>query len=265
MPFRENGFLNEEIFQTKNQIVAEHLPLFQLVYSLNKLAYKARDIINVHRNSPREIMFVCLLIRIHEGIEASAILLSLGLLNDAKVVLRSLVETYFHLKLVWKDDDYIFEYVKYSEYKNEKKIVKEINARSPLFQEHLEGLSSDEVHRHARAKDDLKQYYITIDKLAEKAGMKYWYDSIYYILSDIVHASSRAMECYLDLKDDKEFCGFVCGPRATGDFGMVVHLAADLLGHTLDSANKFFQLKLDPELNELASRSKTLAVELMAG
>ena len=111
MDFNEKGFLGTAIDEFSKSVQIQYAKFFQLSHQINELAHATKFELQVHNRDPQEYLAATLFLRLLNGFEATVILGAKGLLFEAKVVLRSVIETLFILKLLCKEETFALEYL----------------------------------------------------------------------------------------------------------------------------------------------------------
>jgi hypothetical protein len=111
MDFNEKGFLGTAIDEFSKSVQIQYARFFQLSHQINELAHATKFELQVHNLDPQEYLAATLFLRLLNGFEATVILGTKGLLFEAKVVLRSVIETLFILKLLCKEEAFALEYL----------------------------------------------------------------------------------------------------------------------------------------------------------
>ncbi len=112
MSFEKEGFLGQEAEQYKSKIINDNQELFNLCFELNTLAHGSKYDLQIHNQEAQEMILGCLLIRLLNNFQGIAMLSNYGLVIEAKILLRSMLETLFILKICCEDKDFINKYIK---------------------------------------------------------------------------------------------------------------------------------------------------------
>ena len=104
MDFNEKGLLGTAIDAFSKSVQLQYARFFELSYQIDELAHATKFELQVHNRDPQEYLAATLFLRLLSGFEATVILGTKGLLFEAKVVLRSVIETLFILKLLCQEE-----------------------------------------------------------------------------------------------------------------------------------------------------------------
>jgi len=106
MPVDENGFLGAEILHWIKKHRNENQAWFDLCLKLNRLCHTILPTFQIDNNNGQEVICATLFIRALGFYQAAIILAERGLINEAKVILRSLFDVTFAHCAVAKSEDY---------------------------------------------------------------------------------------------------------------------------------------------------------------
>ncbi len=136
-----------------------------------------------------------------------------GLLFEAKVVLRSVLESLFILKLLCEEEAFALEYLGSSQVQSLKwmKIARE--TQDPNFEsirqyatpEVMEALDR-EIKQHGLKK-------LEVEPIAKRAGLHHFYNTQYRLLSEQVHCLPISLDPFMVQDKDGELSSFDGGPK----------------------------------------------------
>src|SRR5689334_3670416 len=106
MPIDENGFLGEQILDFQKEIYQDYQSLFDLCFSLNNFAQRAKYLFEVPVDSQEKKAAACFFIRVLSGFQGTVILQQKGLASEAIVVLRGAYEAFCCLKKVFEENGF---------------------------------------------------------------------------------------------------------------------------------------------------------------
>ena len=111
MDFNEKGFLGTAIVEFSKSVEEHYAAFFEACSRINELAHAVKFELEVHNKDGQEVLAATLFLRLLNGFQATVILSRLGLVTEAKIVLRSALESLFILRLLCKDEKFLAEYV----------------------------------------------------------------------------------------------------------------------------------------------------------
>ncbi len=205
MSFDVNGFLGDEAIVFSKNICKKHNEFLELCYDINRFAEESKKEFIPDSEDDRKTFATCLFIKLLEGIQATIILIKMGLDADAQIVLRGVFETLIHIVLFVKEEDYWKNYLITAEI-NELYFLQNANKRTGKHgiwaeikklatEKNIKDLK-DRLERKGVDIENLPKK-ITIKKLAKKADLIDMYDIFYSIVSNYAHANLSALERYI--------------------------------------------------------------------
>lgn len=209
-------------------------------------------------------MVAILFLRVLNAYQATVLLAKLGLITEAKVVLRNAIESLFIFRLLSKDRKFLVEYVGSDEVRRLKWMNVASESKSPLFKG-LRDYATSSVRQQLKAKIDNNHWKeLKAIDVANRAGLKEMYDTDYRLLSEEVHTLPKSMEYLLGANEDGKLTTFEWGPTDKG-IDYVLFTAIRVLSVSLVvlaelfSLNKTEELRsIDVALNGLAERLNPL-------
>ena len=111
MDFNEKGFLGTAISEFTVSAQARYSDFFDACYRINELAQATKFEFTVHNHDGQEVLAATVFLRILNGFQSAVTLAQMGLVIDAKVVLRGILEALFILKLFCEEEAFVAEYV----------------------------------------------------------------------------------------------------------------------------------------------------------
>lgn len=260
MPVDQNGFLGTEILHWIKKHRNENQAWFDLCLDLNRLCHTIFPTFQIDNNNGQEVICATLFIRALGFYQAAIILAERGLINEAKVILRSLFDVTFAHCAVAKSEDVMREYVN-DDIHRRIHISKKIKDNPITFKRIL----TDDVKKQIdsllaelhEAKAKLKPKEITSRYLADKADLLDFYDTAYVYFSSTVHSGVRDLEQYLSLDEKGNIKELMWGPSVTGLESLLLTAFESMLLAVKSAAN-LFSLSVR-ELEALEERYRELA------
>lgn len=215
----------------------------------------------IHNEYLPEIIAASLYIRSMSNFQGVILMAERGMINEAKSLLRCLLECEFAIVAVDKDknvtDQFVLEdqlqrkdYIK--AYKRNRKSGVPHPADAPSFED-LDKLLH-EIECDIK-KSNIKR--LRKRDLAEKAGLLETYDSAYKLLSGTIHVNARDLEQYLDLGDTGEIKMLLWGPDVK-EIDFILFTAAESMLFILIGISHMFSLKYDATWNKIQDKYNSL-------
>jgi len=250
--FDTNGFLSEESKKIKEEAIQKFSSLFQHAYALNKIAHRLKYLFKANNANAQQTLSVAVFIKILNDFQSIVLLAEKGLRLQIEVLLRSMLEGVFIVKLLCEDKAFYREYIS-QDALHRKKLINVACSNPHKIFESTRNLATEEFIKEIE--DEIKEFSIQelkIVKLADRAGLLELYDSVYRITSGPTHASARSLNLYVKTNKNGEITEFSPGPHM--DFDTEVETTINLLVVTLECLRKLFGLAEDRELEELVKQ-----------
>jgi len=258
MDFNEKGFLGTAIDAFLKSVQLQYARFFQLSYQINELAHATKFELQVHNRDPQEYLAATLFLRLLNGFEATVILGTKGLLFEAKVVLRSVIETLFILKLLCKEETFAFEYLGSSKVQSLKWMNIAHESQDPNF-ESLRQYATPEVMKALRKEIErhgLKK--LEVEPIARRADLQHIYNAQYRLLSEQVHCLPISLDPFMVENQEGGLDSFDWGPKHEGlDFILFTNI--QMLFTALVPVTKLFGLDKSDELKKIDGALTELA------
>lgn len=192
----ESGFMDESDFNTPISIM--HNDLFQLFYETNLFMYKIYDSLSPNANDLLELFFVGVYIKIHKSIQSAAILLSRGLEEETKIMLRSVLDKLFIMRAIYNNKDNYDRLLSHQNYER-RHLNNDIKNKLPG----LENLNYNIKDLPKGKRTSMKQW-------AKLANMEAQYNVVYRLFSTNIHCSLSSLESDLSIKDGFPYMIDIC-------------------------------------------------------
>ncbi len=261
----KEGFLAEHINQWIEKHRKENSELFKLCEDINRFSHSTMLNITIHNKYLPEIIGASLYIKAMSNFQGVILMAERGMINEAKALLRCLLECQFAIVAVDKDKNIVDQFVLKDQlqrrdylkaYVRNKKAGIAHPEDAPSLEE-IDNLLQD-IKKQIKKKSIKK---LTKRDLAEKAGLLTTYDSAYKILSGTIHVNARDLEQYLDLNDEGEIKGFIWGPDVE-EIDAILFTAAESMFFILVGIARIFSLSFDVTWEKLQEKYKSLANNL---
>ncbi len=253
--FDENGYLGKQAEGWRN----ENMNNFQEYFSF---AYIANQFFNKHKfdfdfkETRRDLVISSSFARILTSFQASILLCSFGLINEAEVVLRSMMEATFVMVACCKNDDFHENYIK-SFHAERLRVVKNIHSKN-ISDFLKKNIPQDDLNK---LKDKCKNEQINkiqVKELAEKANMEHYYYVPYWSLSLATHVSPKSAEKYINLVADGE--GYIEMWPNPNQYSIknIIITGSDLLFRSLTTLYEFYNKTQPEDFSEILERFKAI-------
>jgi len=200
--------------------------------------------------------------RVLSNYQAVVVLCERGMMAEARVVTRAMLESVFSLCAIASKPALATEFVG----EHQRKRLRFPNKFRTLhggLPAHIDAREVERIEEELR--DEIKTDSIrerSTEEWAKDAGMHKWYLTAYAVLSDSVHGKARDLECYLVLDEEGIAKGLQWGPDDS-EIRELLTAAIEGILVALRSALSCFRHSKDDVIDELLARLRK-AVELTA-
>ncbi len=259
--FYVKGFLGSQITEFMTAVTERHQQFFGACYQLNELAYKIMFEIKANNQNLQQILAATLFIRLLNGFQSVVILCRLGLVFDAKVVLRGVLESMFIVKLLCEDTAFPMEYVRSDECRRLLWLNVARNSKAPHFNSLREIATDEEIEKLKKEIEQQECKSVDIADVARRAGFQIEYDTDYRILCEEAHTLPRSIQ-HLTITDKSgEPIEFDSNP-SDKDVDYILFTANRSLHIALVSLRNFFAVDKNNELQKANENLKKLGPEV---
>ena len=208
-----DGFLAEPLDHIRAQVREKYAGWRKLLIRVNRLAVANQHAIVIHTDSNVERYAAVLFARTLATTQASALLLDVGLVSQARVLLRSALETLFALAAIAKDAGVVEKLVE--GHAAEQKRM----ARSVQLWQHAELKKiADAEAASGRLQSflDSPATALSTFDLAQKGGLEDWYRTVYMVFSWPVHGAAADLNRHVVMGEDGDVAEFRNEPEIDG-------------------------------------------------
>jgi len=258
-----DGYLSNQITYWIKKNRNQNSKWFNLCKEINRFSHTTMFKMIVHNKCKLELMVALLYIRSMSNFQGVIIMAERGMVNEAKTLLRCLMECGFAVVAIDKDKTIVDRLIlddRIQQLEKLKAIKRNIENGVPLPKD---AFSIDEIKTLIRnVKSEIKKSNIkkfTTRDLAKIAGLIKTYDSAYKVLSSTIHVNVRDLEQYLELNEKGEIKQLLSGPDVK-EIGMILLAASEIILTMLESISNIFSLSYDKtwyiilkEFNKLSS------------
>ena len=262
MSLREHGFIGAEIQTWIKGCHERHSILFEIVNDVNRLCQGVLFELAPHNKHLQEMLVAALYGRVLSNYQAVVVLCERGMMAEARVVTRAMLEGVFSLCAIASKPPLATEFVR----EHQRKRLRFLNKFRALHGGLPAHIDAREVKRiEEELKDEIKTDSIqerSTEEWAKDAGMHKWYLTAYTVLSDSVHVKARDLECYLVRDEEGIAKGLQWGPDDS-EIRELLTAAIEGILVALRSALSCFRHSKDHVIDELLARLRK-AVESTA-
>jgi len=242
----KSGFLSNQISQWIEKHRGENKLCFELCEKINEFSHSTMCDMVIHNMYLPEIIVSSLYVRAMSNFQGIVIMAERGMINEAKVLLRCLLECMFAIVAIDKDKNIVKQfvledllqrrdYLKAYKRNRDKGIAQSGGAPS---KEKIDKLLK-EINNQIKINSVKK---MTTRDLAEKAGFITTYDSAYKLLSGTIHVNTRDLEQYLKINEIGEIKKILWGPD-TKEIDFILFNAAESMIFVLNAISRLFSIK----------------------
>lgn len=244
----KNGFLSQEIYDWIKENRSKYKDIFLLSEEINQFAHRILFQVNPHNNNEQELLIALLYNRALSTFQGIIILSERGLINEGKVLLRSLVEIMYALIASSKYEDIAKKYLLNDIHESSKMINKLKNSslkKIPKF--YIPLLKREKEIENVKKEKNVNK--LTIEQLSRKADLYEHHLTIYPFLCNTVHSAARDIGQSLDLK--KNIIRW--GPDVSNIDGLILATTAEFL-RILESTIEFFKINESHSIKDFFRR-----------
>lgn len=249
--FSTDGYLGGQVSEIRRFIRHRWGQLLILAEKANRLAHKVRNTANITGEDIRQLVGLCLLIRLMEDYQAAVILCRQGLVVQAGVLLRTMLEGTVLLRSIQQDNTFLNQYVGNDLRERLKLAQLALNDRIGAF----DSIKTDKLAdlaaslESAIAEAGIKRF--SVEELAKRVGLETVYQTTYRLLSRDVHILVRSLERYFQADAEGRVTAIDYTPK-TDDLEAILVLDIMILMIALDSATAIFKLsEFEKEIEDL--------------
>ncbi len=258
MDFNEKGFLGTAIDEFSKSVQLQYARFFQLSHQINELAHAAKFELQVHNRDIQEYLAATLFLRLLSGFEATVILGTKGLLFEAKVVLRSVIETLFILKLLCKEQAFALEYLGSSKVQSLKWMNIAHESQDPNFESLRQYATPQVMEALGKEIEQRGLKKLEVEPIAKLGDLHHIYNTQYRLLSEQVHCLPISLDPFMVESQEGELTSFDWGPKHE-DLDFILFTNIQMLFTALVPVTELFSVdkrgelkKIDDDLTALA-------------
>lgn len=255
-----SGFLSDGIEKYKKDLRDKNESIFLLCEDLNQYAHYTMWKLKVSKEYLPEILSACSYVRAMSLFQSVIILAGYGLINEAKILLRSLVEAMFLMVSIEKNREYSSKIVE-QELLEREKSCKAIRRNIISGIHKLDRPTLKEIEEKIEElKDEIAEKKIKrINKrdLSKAAGLESYYDTIYHLLSGTVHINPGDLEQYLGLTEERNIKDIKWGP-IEDELEDILFASIETMVLVMESISNMFEIEFDGKWESIHKTYKKL-------
>lgn len=199
-----DGFLSDEAINSKKYFVDKYVDLFDFAVELNRFSMDVMSSQKVDWEDKQKFILKTLHIRLIENYQATILLLQMGMISQAKVLVRGMLESVFILVALQKKPDLVQSY--YDQFEEGRR--RALKASCQFKGKELKQAAKE----HELEKHYIEQKKSLIDKELNSLRPKQWaiaaeledfYNLWYTLYSNSAHSNLPALDDHID-KTEKE-------------------------------------------------------------
>ncbi len=242
----KNGFLGGYFSNRYKHIRSKYKDFYKLYENLNHFCHEVLKKLELHRNNKQEIIVCILFIKVLTIFQGIYLLTRKGMVNEAQILLRSMLEAMFIISAISKDNDFIERYV-LSEESERNRLYKKIDGNpewKAIVTENIDELIAEQE----RLIKERNIKTLTIKEIAKRSGLYELHYPVYSILSKNVHATPDNITEYFTLDKDGDIEKLLYGPTDK-DIIRVLHASMYYMVSILEIMNELFELNISKTLD----------------
>jgi len=253
--FFEEGFLCTEIEKISEQCYKENVEYFSLCEKLNRYCVQLMPNLKFQNVNRQAALTVALFIRQVALYEGVIILSRKGMIREAKVLLRTLIENMFILVAVTKSGDNAELYYNLNYFTKQDALKKQEKFDTETFYQKGADKVMQELDKKIKL---LKLKPVGIFKWATKAGLTDYYYTAYPVLSWTVHSSILDSAKLLKGISDKDIREVEWHPELD-EVGIVLATVIECSFIGIKAVNQLFNLELEHEIAVFQDENNSIA------
>lgn len=241
-----DGFLTESLDQVRAVVREKYADWRSLLGHVNRLAVANQHLIVIDQNNEVESHAAVLFARTLATIQASILVLEVGLIAQARILQRSALETFFLLAALAKEPGFVDKLIEGHEAEQKNMMKKMKHWESSELKQMAEAISASDQWK--RISGSTANSLSTFD-IAKAAGLEDWYRSVYMVLSWSVHGATVDLKRHVVVNADGETTAFQNEPEIDGQ-GTTWFCAIKLLLETVTALALVFPNVDQGSINE---------------
>jgi len=249
MPLKNHGFLSpdaegcRENFERVSSVLASgYLQLLEVHY---RVLYSLKV-----PTSGGPLFTALLFLRALEFYQAAYVLVSRGMENSGRVVVRSLAETVFNLCAIVHHPGTLQQLANAAELERLKTINRAQQSTLKSMKDWSNGPEMQMIQSElSEIVNEQKIRRLTVEEVSRRGGMHSWYDTVYSFLSKTSHSQISDLERHVQFDARDVVAGIINGPEF-GFSTMLLGASVEAMAHALEALGSAYDLDLSAETAE---------------
>ena len=261
MPLLKHGFLGTEGEQIQQQILRKYAELFGHLRDFNDICHEYLSGLRIDREAETEVFTIAYFIRGLKTFQSLILLLERGMLDDVRVLGRTLLHTHFRLAAL-ANDPTVLKRIRTSALSEQKKRLESYKSGKRKVPANANKVDLDQLIAQAQSQlQKMGGSGINEKELAKIGGRLRDYDEAYAILSDAVHTSLSDVLPSMKFGHKGNFLGYIYGPDDR-DLAMYAGYLLTLQSENLVNTNEVIKRQLPASFEEFKKRSMRITSDM---
>jgi len=231
--FKEVGYLSEQSLQNDVANTIRASKSYQAALTLNKLGQTILNHSHIHPDDEKEVYLILHFQRLLSHYQAIILMTERGMLHQAEVLTRCLLETFINLVSYHLNDDFLAA-MTVGDDQQKRQILTNLYTEQKQVANLTKG-EMQQLEALITSNDHIDREEVKVFMKAEMAGLINEYRTTYQILSESVHSCLHSLS--KDLERD-EIRGSIIGINActeqVGELQTIILVASDYMADATD-------------------------------
>lgn len=261
MPLLKHGFLGTEGERIQQQILKKYSELFGHLRDFNDICHEYLSGLRIDREAETEVFTIAYFIRGLKTFQSLILLLERGMLDDVRVLGRTLLHTHFRLAAL-ANDPAVLKRIRASALLEQKKRLESYKSGKRKVPANANKVDLDQLIAQAQSQlQKMGGSGINEKELAKIGGRLRDYDEAYAILSDAVHTSLSDVLPSMKFGHKGNFLGYIYGPHDR-DLAMYAGYLLTLQSENLVNTNEVIKRQLPVSFEDFKKRSMRITSDM---
>ena len=261
MPLLKHGFLGTEGERIQQQILKKYSELFGHLRDLNDICHEYLSGLRIDREAEIEVFTIAYFIRGLKTFQSLILLLERGMLDDVRVLGRTLLHTHFRLAAL-ANDPAVLKRIRASALLEQKKRLESYKSGKRKVPANANKVDLDQLIAQAQSQlQKMGGSGINEKELAKIGGRLRDYDEAYAILSDAVHTSLSDVLPSMKFGHKGNFLGYIYGPHDR-DLAMYAGYLLTLQSENLVNTSEVIKRQLPVSFQDFKKRSMRITSDM---
>jgi hypothetical protein len=217
MPLHERGYLGEDIGKWIQKHRKENQEWFALAEGINLFANKTMYDLDIKTDDAQHLVVSTAYVRSLSLFQGTVIMAERGMIYEAALLTRGLMETLFVLCASAMSPDFALQYINSSELKKLDNVTKMLLAGPDIKKIIEETITKDQIEAKRLLLKTRGVRVFTIAEIAEKAGLIDYYRVNYSHFSLMAaHPTANSLDQYLEAGPSGDAVALLWGPDVKG-------------------------------------------------